>query len=113
MEIKPTSYKLENCATGRQFQDATGWMLADPEHKEPALVRAVYEKKQIEFKDNSYGIYKFADWMPIQRMLEGSCAPVTYKSEALAKELGLENLYITFSGWWPEKGAQMPTCSFK
>ena len=113
MEIKPTSYQLENCATGRQFQDETGWMLADPQHKDPALVRAVYEKTQIEFKDNSYGIYKFADWMPIQRMLEGSCAPVTYKSEALAKELGLENLYITFSGWWPEKGAQMPTCSFK
>ena len=93
MEIKPTSYKLENCATGRQFQDATGWMLADPEHKDPALVRAVYEKKQIEFKDNSYGIYKFADWMPIQRMLEGSCAPVTYKSEALAKELAGTALY--------------------
>ena len=88
-------------------------MLADPQQKDPALVRAVYEKTQIEFKDNSYGIYKFADWMPIQRMLEGSCAPVTYKSVALAKELGLENLYITFSGWWPEKGAQMPTCSFK
>lgn len=113
MEIKPTSYHLENCATGRQFQDETGWMLADPQQKDPALVRAVYEKTQIEFKDNSYGIYKFADWMPIQRMLEGSCAPVTYKSVALAKELGLENLYITFSGWWPEKGAQMPTCSFK
>ena len=112
MEIKPTSYVLENCATGRQFEDS-GWMLADPEHNAPALVRAVYEKKQIEFKENSYGIYKFADWMPIGRMLEGSCAPVTYKSEALAKELGLENLYITFSGYWPEKGANMPTCSFK
>lgn len=112
MEIKPTSYILENCATKRQFADE-GWTLADPEHKCPALVRAVYEKKQIEFKDNSYGLYKFADWMPVSRMLEGSCAPVTYKSEALAKEFGLENLYITFSGWWPEKGAAMPTCSFK
>lgn len=112
MEIKPTSYILENCATKRQFADE-GWTLADPEHKYPALVRAVYEKKQIEFKDNSYGLYKFADWMPVSRMLEGSCAPVTYKSQALAKELGLENLYITFSGWWPEKGAAMPTCSFK
>lgn len=112
MEIKPTSYKLENCATGRKFEDQ-GWTLADPHHNEPALVRAVYEKKQIEFKDNSYGIYKFADWMPIHKMLEGSCAPVTYKSKALAAELGLENLYITFSGWWPEKGAFMPTCSFK
>ena len=112
MEIRPTSYILENCATKRQFADE-GWTLADPQHKEPALVRAVYEKKQIEFKDNSYGIYKFADWMPVSRMLEGSCAPVTYKSQALAEELGLENLYITFSGWWPEKGAAMPTCSFK
>lgn len=27
--------------------------------------------------------------------------------------LGLENLYITFSGYWPEKGAMMRTCSFK
>ena len=112
MEIRPTSYILENCATKRQFADE-GWTLADPQHKGPALVRAVYEKKQIEFKDNSYGIYKFADWMPVSRMLEGSCAPVTYKSQALAEELGLENLYITFSGWWPEKGAAMPTCSFK
>lgn len=112
MEIRPTSYILENCATKRQFADE-GWTLADPQHKEPALVRAVYEKKQIEFKDNSYGIYKYADWMPVSRMLEGSCAPVTYKSQALAEELGLENLYITFSGWWPEKGAAMPTCSFK
>ena len=112
MEIKPTSYILENCATKRQFADE-GWTLADPQHKDPALVRAVYEKKQIEFKDNSYGIYKFADWMPVSRMLEGSCAPVTYKSQALAEELGLDNLYITFSGWWPEKGAAMPTCSFK
>ena len=112
MEIRPTSYILENCATKRQFADE-GWTLADPQHKDPALVRAVYEKKQIEFKDNSYGIYKFADWMPVSRMLEGSCAPVTYKSQALAEELGLENLYITFSGWWPEKGAAMPTCSFK
>ena len=112
MEIRPTSYMLENCATKRQFADE-GWTLADPQHKDPALVRAVYEKKQIEFKDNSYGIYKFADWMPVSRMLEGSCAPVTYKSQALAEELGLENLYITFSGWWPEKGAAMPTCSFK
>jgi len=38
---------------------------------------------------------------------------VTYKSEGLAKHLGLNNLYITFSGYWPAKGAYMPTCSFK
>ena len=63
--------------------------------------------------ENGFGIYKFADWLPVVRMLEGSSAPVTYKSEGLAKELGLKNLFITFSGFWPEKGALMKTCSFK
>ncbi|MEG0518148.1 MAG: cysteate synthase [Bacteroidales bacterium] len=112
MYINPTEYKLENCATKRQFND-TGWLLSDPDNSTPALIRAVYKKKQIEFKDNSYGFYKFADWLPINRMLTNSCAPVTYKSEGLAKKLGLTNLYITFSGYWPEKGAAMNTCSFK
>jgi len=46
-------------------------------------------------------------------MLQGSSAPVTYKSSGLASHLGLKNLYITFSGYWPEKGALMTTCSFK
>lgn len=112
MEIKPTSYRLENCLTHRVFED-TGWMMADPQDSRPALVRAVYGKKQIEFKGSEYGLYKFSDWMPVSRALKGSCAPVTYKSQCLAKKLGLKNLYITFSGWWPEKGAFMNTCSFK
>ena len=112
MEFKPTAYTLQSCASKREFADS-GWMLADKEDCSPAFVRAIYQNKQINFKDNSYGIYKFADWLPIHKMLEGSCAPVTYKSEGLANKLGLSNLYITFSGWWPEKGATMQTCSFK
>ena len=110
--MKPTIYKLENCATGRQFED-TGWTLSDPEYNEPALIRAVYRKKQIEVRGHSWGLYRFADWMPVTGMLEGSCAPITYKSEGLAAGLGLDNLYITFSGWWPHRGAAMSTCSFK
>jgi cysteate synthase len=39
--------------------------------------------------------------------------PVTYRSTGLAKELGLKRLYISFNGYWPERGAQMPTGSFK
>jgi cysteate synthase len=39
--------------------------------------------------------------------------PVTYKSRGLARELGLERLFISFNGYWPERGALLPTCSFK
>ncbi len=110
--FKPTQYVLETVATGRRFEDA-GWTLADPACKEPSLVRAIYEKKQIGFGPESRGLYKFADWLPVRRMLKGSAPTVTYKSGKLGARLGLPNLYIAFSGYWPEKGAAMTTCSFK
>lgn len=110
--FKPTKYTMTCVATGREFDDA-GWILDDAECKTPSLVRANYEKKQLEVKPESYGFYKFCDWLPVKRMLKGSSAPVTYKSEALAKHLGLENLWITLNGYCPEKGVRMTTCSFK
>ncbi len=112
MKFEATKYKLQSLNTGRIFEDE-GWLLDAPGETEPTLIRAIYEKKQIDVKDDSYGLYKFADWLPVHRMLKGSHAPVTYKSEGLAKKLGLNRLYITFSGYWPEKGIEMPTCSFK
>ncbi|MBR0255583.1 MAG: cysteate synthase [Bacteroidales bacterium] len=110
--FEPTKYELETVATGRRFEDA-GWSLADPQCQEPSLVRAVYEKKQIAFGPEERGIYQFADWMPVRRMLKGSAPNVTYRSEKLAARLKLPNLHIAFSGWWPEIGAAMSTCSFK
>jgi cysteate synthase len=111
-DFKPTEYTLQCVATGREFED-TGWMLEDRICGTPSLVRAVYAKKQLEVKGDDHGLYKFHDWLPIHRMLHGSAAPVTYKSEGLAKKLGLENLWITFSGWNPKHGARMTTASFK
>ncbi len=109
----PTAYTLECVATGREFED-TGWMLGDPMNRnQPSLIRAKYAKKQIEVKPADWGLYRFCDWMPVRRMLKGSSAPVTYKSTGLAKHLGLENLYITFNGYYPAIGATMTTCSFK
>ena len=52
----PTPYTLECVATGREFEDA-GWMLADPQCKEPSLVRTKYARKQIDVKP--------ADWGPV------------------------------------------------
>ncbi len=112
MIFTPTKYKLMNCATGRIFEDE-GWTLADPECDTPAMVRAVYENKRFQVRNELDGFYKFAEWLPIKRTLKHSHAPVTYRSTALASYLGLENLYITFSGYFPKIGACMETCSFK
>ena len=112
MNFKPTNYTLVCCADGHRFEDA-GWSLADPQCSCPSLVRAEYENRQYFPREDLDGFYRYAPWLPIQRTLKGSAAPVTYKSKALASELGLENLYVTFSGWCPKIGAKMTTCSFK
>lgn len=78
-----------------------------------SLLRAEYHARQIRPRDLP-GIWRFLDWLPTQGMFSGfEAGPATYKSQALARELGLENLFISFNGYWPERGALLPTCSFK
>ncbi len=110
--LEPTQYLLQSVHTGNEFSDK-GWTLDPPNETDPSLIRTIYEEVRLDVKDPSWGIFRFADWLPVQRYLHGSSAPVTYKSEGLAQRLGLTNLYVTFSGFWPEKEAGMRTCSFK
>ena len=112
MKFKQTEYHLINVADGHKLQDQ-GWTHSDPEADSPSLVRAVYGNRKFTPRDDLEGIYRYSEWLPIKRTLKNSCAPVTYKSKGLAAFLGLENLYITFSGWHPEIGARMRTGSFK
>lgn len=110
--LEKTDYVLESRCCGTRFADQQ-WELDCPNRDGAALIFANYAKKQLEVKEYLPGLYKYSDWLPICRVLEGSGAPVTYKSEGLAKALGLTQLYITFNGYWPEKGAWMRTGAFK
>lgn len=110
--LEKTDYVLESRCCGTKFADHK-WELECPNRDGAALIFANYAKKQLEVKENQPGLYKFSDWLPICRMLEGSGAPVTYKSRGLAEKLGLSGLYITFNGYWPEKEATMKTGTFK
>ncbi len=77
-----------------------------------SFLRADYFEKRLELR-NQPGIGRFHSWLPIQEELTTDAGPITYKSEAFARELGLSNLYIGFSGYWPEREAFIKTCSFK
>jgi cysteate synthase len=111
-DFRTPHYRLQSLVTGRIFED-TGWILEDEQSDIPGLIRTIYDARQLKLKDKSYGFYQFADWLPVKEYLTGSSAPVTYQSKQLAWHLGLKNLWVTFSGYWPEKGAMMRTCSFK
>ena len=76
------------------------------------LLRTNYSKKTLTLKDVP-GMGRFHDWLPINDVMTTESGPVTYRSTELAAELGLNNLFISFNGYWPEKGAYVKTCSFK
>jgi cysteate synthase len=58
-------------------------------------------------------VWKYLDWIPTSTSNEYVAGTTTYKAEALGKSLGMSNLWVTFHGYWPEKGGMCPTGSFK
>jgi cysteate synthase len=110
--IADLHYKLRCLDTGEILSDADA-PLSNPNATRPAFLRAEYNNKQFAPGPPGDGIYRFEQWLPVRRRLAGSSAPITYQSQGLAGELGLKNLYITFSGYWPERGCRMLTGTFK
>ncbi|NYT01683.1 MAG: cysteate synthase [Methanosarcinales archaeon] len=80
--------------------------------EDDGLLRTEYKRKQLSPADLP-GIWTFIDWLPVRGPLTSGDKPVAFQSTDLARELGLENLWISFSGYWPERGARIRTCSFK
>lgn len=105
-------YCLTCLESGVELSDET-LLLRNPNATAPALLRTRYRQTRFVPGPADLGIYRFAEWLPVRRALEGSCSPVTYRSDALAHHLGLRRLFITFSGYWPERAARMLTGTFK
>ncbi|MCC7566482.1 MAG: cysteate synthase [Methanomicrobiaceae archaeon] len=103
-------YVLKCLGCGSQFPDH--YTVNCPMEGCNSLIRAYYRSRQLDIKALP-GIFRFIDWLPVERPLPVDAGPVTYRSEAFAREFGLNNLYVTFSGYWPERDACIRTGSFK
>jgi cysteate synthase len=110
--MKTTSlhYQLESTHHGITFPDEN-WELESPQGD--ALITTRYKAKQLHLRPHLQGIYTYSDWLPVDRQLRGSAAPITYRADNLGRRLGLQNLFVTFSGYWLERGAGMKTGTFK
>ena len=79
------------------------------------LLEGVYPR-DLAVRQDLDGLWRFLDWLPVRSVpTDGSAAVggITYRSEGLAAAVGLDDLWISFNGWWPERGARCPTCTFK
>ncbi|OGO15792.1 MAG: cysteate synthase [Chloroflexi bacterium RBG_16_48_7] len=105
-------YVLHCLGCGREYSDNGYRIYCEGDHGR-SLLRSRYEKKQINISLDLPGMFKFSDWLPGTLKVHDITSPATYHSEKFAGYLGLENLYISFNGYWPERRALMQSCSFK
>jgi cysteate synthase len=107
-------YRLSCLGCGQSFEDSDSEFLLDcGAGHSPALLRAEYHRTEFHVRPAEPGIFRYRSWLPIRRALASKARPVVFASRFLGPRLGLQNLFIAFSGYWPERGAFLTTCSFK
>jgi cysteate synthase len=107
-------YRLSCLQCGKLFDDPQEpFLLSCSEGHRPALLRAVYEERRLPIDAQEAGLFRYRRWLPIRRTWPGSGGPVVFQSSGLAAHLKLDALFLAFSGFWPERGAALESCSFK
>jgi cysteate synthase len=105
-------YQLTCPACGLVFDD-DGLLLACPRPHAPTLLTTRYASRTLECNRRALGMDRYRCWLPARNRLAHTPRTVTYQSRRLSLILRLPNLWITFSGYWPERGATLETATFK
>jgi cysteate synthase len=77
-----------------------------------SLLRTEYARKRLPLQPYP-GMFRYLAWLPVEQPLLPSGGPVTFRSGGLGRELGLKNLFISFSGYFPERNTFLTSGSFK
>jgi cysteate synthase len=101
------SIRCRNC--GKTLENA---YCAFCEHCNDALLVTDYQDARFVESTTARGVWRF-NWLPVHEPNLLQPGPSVYRSSGLAGRIGLENLFIAFNGYWPEKGALLETCTFK
>ena len=119
--MEASHYVLRCTSCGRQHDERRyGFALfcscADPA---AGLLRADYTERRFVV-NGGQGLFRYGHWLPIRSPHEPYPAatgvpagPVAYRSSELARHLGLDRLVVLYNGYWPERGADLESCSFK
>lgn len=94
------------------FED-DGLTLVCPHSHEASLLSTQYSSETFEPDHSAPGIYRYHRWLPGSHRLQMAAGSITYQRQKLNATLDLPNLWIAFSGYWPERGARLETATFK
>jgi cysteate synthase len=115
MHGEPTDashYRLV-CSVCGQHRPDDGLTLGCAEPHGPGLWQTTYQEAEFSPDPAATGVYRYHRWLPVRRILPDTGRTAVYRSERLAASLGLRELWIAFNGYWPERGGDLATGSFK
>jgi cysteate synthase len=105
-------YTLTCSYCGRQYDD-DGLILDCSANHVPALLRTQYADSEFNPFTDREGLFRYQRWLPVTGTQQDTGRTIVYRSSGLAGRLRLPNLWIAFSGFWPERGATLETATFK
>src|ERR1700722_11203824 len=100
-------YRLRCTGCGGTFPD-DGVRLDCPNDHPAALLRTEYDERAFVVT-NEPSIQRYGTCLPRGREIATGAQTAVYQSTGLAQRLGLDQLWIAFNGWWPERGATLRT----
>lgn len=106
------SYLLRCRGCDTTYEDDGYRLHCSGEHA-PALLTTQYADRRFAPDAAVDGIFRYWRWLPARGVAHGAAASIAYRSEGLSRTLGVRDLWISFSGFWPEAGARLETGTFK
>jgi cysteate synthase len=104
-------YTVVCSSCGTRYED-DGLLLDCSRRHEPAFLRTEYDRNGTPAGE-SRGLFRHAPLLPVARTFPDVPGPVVHRAERLGRRIGLDRLWVAFNGHWPERGANLPTCTFK
>lgn len=107
-------YSIVCSSCGARHED-DGLILDCPGPHEPAFLRTEYDSPQsrTQAPRTATGLFRHARLLPVARAFPDVPGPVVHHAVRLGSRIGLNRLWVAFNGHWPERGALLPTCTFK
>ncbi|MBW4028783.1 MAG: cysteate synthase [Acidobacteria bacterium] len=101
------------CPTCGAIAEDDGAQLECERCRGTSLLQCKFKEPKLPISESEHGIFRYRKWLPVRRVSLSCSGGAFYRSKGLAKELGLRNLWISFNGFWPEKGSTLQTGTFK
>ena len=90
-----------------------GLVLSCPYCGDESLLSTDYSDKTFTVTRAAPACFGTAPGFRFIRRCPAASRPTVYRSKALGAELGLHNLWVAFSGYWPERDCLMQSTTFK